>query len=500
MPLKPSWQTKIEIGTPGQRITVLLDTGSSELWVNPDCDTVTSPTGQSQCLTFGQYHPANSTTPAVGPFGSRTISYGDPSDPGTQTSAAVEYYADAIAILGGKHGGDPIGRITNQTFGVVVESHGTSQGILGLAPDLKTGFDGDQPYSLLLNSLAEQGVIAKRLFSLDLRHADAAEGAVIYGGLDRGKFSGNLAAVPLTKGTDGLFRLSVDLASISMSLPDRNHTYPFPAASRNVMLDSGTTLSRLHAKLADPILRDLGARDSPEDNHYLAPCALRASNSTITFAFGDDSRAQVRVPLSDFILDLRPSTSDMDDWCYVGLMPTKHQQVLGDSFLRAGYFVFDWDERVVHVAQAANCGDKIIAIEGDEDLTKLAGLCEAEWAKGEDADGKQSSPNPLASMKGKQAYTTAYTVTSCPTATPDCETGRVVTKTVEASLAAGTTSAASLPSSKSSAGEAEEADPASTVGSDADSAARQVCTAAGASMYLAYLSASIAASVAYLTL
>lgn len=187
--------TKVMIGTPGQLVSVLLDTGSSELWVNPDCSTAPSSSQAKQCSLAGQYNPRNSRTPPTGPFGGRRLNYGDPSDPSTQTSAEISYYSDAITMSAGV--------VINQTFGVVTKSDGISTGIMGLAPDLSNGFTPDEPYSLLLNSLADQGGIQSRVFSLDLRHSSADNGALVYGGLDRGKFIGQLQSVPLTNGAKG---------------------------------------------------------------------------------------------------------------------------------------------------------------------------------------------------------------------------------------------------------------------------------------------------------
>ena len=164
------------------------------------------------------------------------------------------------------------------------------------------------------------------------------------------------------------------------------------------MLDSGTTLSRLHANAANAIYRQLGAR-SLASGYWLAPCALRETpveSGSVDFDFGNKT---LRVPLSDFILDLSPfpvaeDTNKDDDLCYVGLVLTSDQQVLGDSILRAGYFVFDWDERVVHIAQASNCDDEIVAIRPGKDITAITGLCEAAWAEEESADD-ESDGSPV---------------------------------------------------------------------------------------------------------
>ncbi|OAR02986.1 hypothetical protein LLEC1_07498, partial [Akanthomyces lecanii] len=193
------YAAQVGIGTPPQKITVLIDTGSSELWVNPDCSTARAQDAD-QCAQFGRYNPRKSRTPPVGPFGSEEINFGDTTDESTLTSVKIRYYTDNIAF--GSFG------ITNQTFGVVTESQRQSQGIMGLAPDLRAGFNSEKPYSLVLNSMAKQGVIASRVFSLDLRHADVQTGALIYGGLDRSKFIGTLEKLPMVRGLQGEARLA----------------------------------------------------------------------------------------------------------------------------------------------------------------------------------------------------------------------------------------------------------------------------------------------------
>ncbi|KAH8654306.1 aspartic peptidase domain-containing protein, partial [Ilyonectria robusta] len=186
------YAAEIEFGTPPQPVVVLVDTGSNELWVNPDCNTAPSLEQEAQCKSFGEYNPDKSSTPPIGPFGKETINYGDASDPTTHTSATIRYYTETLGFGGSN--------ITNQTFGIVETWNGISQGILGLSPDLRGGFDSDKPYSLVLTSMADQGVINSRAFALDLRHSEAETGAVIYGGLDRNKLIGELEKTPSSLG------------------------------------------------------------------------------------------------------------------------------------------------------------------------------------------------------------------------------------------------------------------------------------------------------------
>lgn len=349
----------VGFGNPAQPITVLIDTGSSELWVNPDCTTAKLPTQQAQCPKFGRYDPQKSTTPPIGPFDNKVINYGDPTDPKTRTFVNMTYYSDDLTFGNLK--------IKNQTFGAVTSSKGQAQGILGLAPNTRDGFKKEGKYSLVLNSMAKQGLINSRAFSLDLRHSDVDTGALIYGGIDRSKFIGNLEKLPLVNGSAGEFRLAVNMNTIAVNVKGKAaKTIKMPQNATSVMLDSGTTVSRLLREVALPIFEALGGKDDGFGN-YRVPCSVRESEGSVDFGFGN---TVVKVPYKDFV----KQTSNV---CYIGVHMTSDQQILGDSVLRAGYFVFDWDNQVVHIAQAANCGksDIVVIGKGADSVSNVKGTC-----------------------------------------------------------------------------------------------------------------------------
>ncbi|KAK1252504.1 hypothetical protein MKX08_003691 [Trichoderma sp. CBMAI-0020] len=440
---------EIGLGTPPQNVTVLVDTGSSELWVNPDCSNAPSRQQEQQCQTLGQYNPNRSRTPPVGPFGSEEINYGDPSDSSTQTSVDITYYADVLSF----------GRtqVKNQTFGVVTSSEGQAQGIMGLAPDVRGGFPGDEPYSLLLNTMADQGVIASRVFSLDLRHASSETGAIIYGGLDRSKFIGSLEARPIVPGIQGETRLAVNLTTLGLTL-DQSQSFNLRSADTNVMLDSGTSLTRMHSAAAIPILEALGAQSDGE-GYYYVPCSTRNAGGSVDFGFGSKT---VRVAFSDFILSAGDSSGDGsgdddDALCYVGLVLTTDQQILGDTVLRAGYFVFDWDNKQVHIAQAADCGSSdIVAVsKGTDAVPNVQGNCNANAATftgtgGPTATRATSNSGPTGTT------TTVFTVTSCPVFDIGCKTGVVTTQTIGQAEATASPSATSTGGGSGSGGGDED--------------------------------------------
>jgi hypothetical protein len=163
----------------------------------------------------------------------------------------------------------------------------------------------------------------------------------------------------------------VALSTIGLTAGDQFVSYEVGAADANVMLDCGTTISRLHAAIARPILNELGAQSSGE-GYWLAPCEIRQIRGGVDFGF---SGKNIQVPYSDFILNQSVQTN-VGPYCFVGVVITESQQILGDSFMRAGYFVFDWDNQKVHLGQAANCGSEIVTIgSGVDSVPTVTGNC-----------------------------------------------------------------------------------------------------------------------------
>jgi len=81
-------ETTVDIGTPAQRVKVIVDTGSYELWVNPQCDRSADP---ALCRTYGHYNPQLSSTATENRTRPFSAVYG--------TGAAKgRYYVDSVGI------------------------------------------------------------------------------------------------------------------------------------------------------------------------------------------------------------------------------------------------------------------------------------------------------------------------------------------------------------------------------------------------------------------
>jgi hypothetical protein len=86
----------VQLGTPGQTVVVQIDTGSAELWVDPQCATAAE-SQQALCQNYGYYDPDSSSS-AQGPADETGgVAYGDGSN------ATFAYFQDTVT-LGGKPG------------------------------------------------------------------------------------------------------------------------------------------------------------------------------------------------------------------------------------------------------------------------------------------------------------------------------------------------------------------------------------------------------------
>ncbi|KAK3504129.1 aspartic peptidase domain-containing protein [Neurospora crassa] len=353
--LGTTYTIDIDIGTPPQTVTLILDTGSPDLWVNPQCET----SGQEKyCNSFRQFDYTKSKT--IQDLGAADIlKYG-------KGNVTIEYVTDDVIIGSAK--------IKSQILGIGFESIDIPLGILGLSPSVSA--DGTSPYPYLLDSMASQGIISSRAFSLDLRSIDNPSGAIIFGGVDLGKFSGSLAKLPMldpSQTPSGVDRYWIVLSGVGMTYPDGEEVES-EEIGVPVFLDSGGTLSRLPETIFQAIGDSFpGSQYDPESGFYIVDCAVAEQAGSVDFIFGSSgsrSSKKIRVPYGDFVWEVQTGV------CVVGVLPTDDEPVFGDSFLRAAYVVFDQDNRNLHLAQAANCGEQIVEIgSGQDAVPSSTGKC-----------------------------------------------------------------------------------------------------------------------------
>jgi len=193
----------ITIGTPPQPFEVLLDTGSSNLFV-PNADA-------AACLNFtcpaGSLDTADSST-----FNLRTdlpifkIEYVDGS------TVVGNYSADTVSFGNAT--------LSNFTFAIANQiqvspsegSQGAQYGIMGVSydgqetdacPGEQEGCPGGFEIPSVPDALYTQGYIGSRSYSLYLDTIEELKGSILFGGVDTAKFTGELVALATQRDISG---------------------------------------------------------------------------------------------------------------------------------------------------------------------------------------------------------------------------------------------------------------------------------------------------------
>lgn len=205
--------------------------------------------------------------------------------------------------------------VTDQVFGLNNLSYSIPICILGLSPSPSII---DIRYSLVLDSMVSQGLIASRAFSLDLRSVDSPTGSLIFGGVDTGKYTGELAKLPIVDPADkpsGAIRYWINMISVGLTIPNGNSGL-LASGELPVFLDSGGTLSRFPNETFFAI-GDVfpGAVWNETVGYYLVDCDASNQTGSVDFGFGEDMDAKViSVAYKDFIWNL-----PTDDACVLGV-------------------------------------------------------------------------------------------------------------------------------------------------------------------------------------
>ncbi|RCI16996.1 putative aspartyl protease [Ophiocordyceps polyrhachis-furcata BCC 54312] len=344
------YSIEVKLGTPPQAVSVNFDTGSDEFWVNPVCG---KSSDAAFCSSFGRF---NGSQTFVDVHRNGTVNYGT-------GFAKVEYGYDFMQLGSA--------RVSQQLVGVATDSEFAVTGILGAGPSL----DGwKSPFPTIIDNLATQGFTKSRAFSLDIRSLESHRGSVVFGGIDVQKFRGKLEKrpiIPAAQSPDGLTRYWVYLDGLSMNLPNGSKVAVLDKDNgQAVLLDSGYTVSTLPDAIFSKILAAFPTAQPPAagDNLYRVPCDLSAARGSLDFRFG---KTRIRVLYSDFIW--RQATGKS---CVLGAARDDNFPVLGDTFLRAAYVVYDWDNRNIHLAPSHDCGSRLVPIgSGPDAVPSVAGEC-----------------------------------------------------------------------------------------------------------------------------
>lgn len=331
------YYANLTLGTPAQNLRLHIDTGSSDLWVNT-AESAFCSSRQNPCEggTF-DYQRSSTLTRVNNEF---NISYVDGS------GAAGSYVADTLGF------GDV--QLQQFQFGIG-ESSSSEQGVLGIGyalNEVQVNRAGLQPYPNLPVALVDGGYIRSNAYSLWLNDLDASEGMILFGGVNTAKYEGDLATLPIIRAYGYYIELTIALTGVTVDgTASTSSNLPAP-----LLLDSGSTLMYLPDDIVQQIYNRIQAVYVEEVGAAYASCSLQNQDKTIDFTF---SGKTIKVPYNELFLDAgtdrngNPLTFQNGDVaCLFGIAPAGDSSpILGDTFLRSAYVVYDLDNNQISLAQ-----------------------------------------------------------------------------------------------------------------------------------------------------
>ncbi|TVY36712.1 Vacuolar protease A [Lachnellula subtilissima] len=317
--LNAQYFSEITIGTPPQTFKVVLDTGSSNLWVpSSEC-------GSIACYLHTKYDSSSSSTYKKNGT-SFEIRYGS----GSLSGFVSE---DAMTI------GDL--KIKDQIFAEATEEPGLAfafgrfDGILGLGFDTISVNKIPPPFY----NMIEQGLLDDPVFAFYLGNADSEgdESEATFGGVNKDHYTGKITEIPLRR--KAYWEVDLDAITFGDSTAELENT--------GVILDTGTSLIALPSTLAELLNKEIGAKKG-YNGQYTVDCAKRDSLPDMAFTL---SGYNFSITPFDYILEVQGSCISS----FMGMdfpEPVGPLAILGDAFLRKWYSVYDLGKGTVGLAAA----------------------------------------------------------------------------------------------------------------------------------------------------
>jgi hypothetical protein len=316
-----------------------IDTGSSDLWCNSASSSLCQQNPDT-CTSSGTYDSSSSSTYKF-VNSNFNISYVDGS------GASGDYVTDTLSI-GGQ-------TLSNFQFGVGTTST-SSEGVLGIgytSNEIQVNRNQQQAYPNLPAAMLNAGLIQSNAYSLWLNDLEAGTGQILFGGVNTAKYSGSLQTVPIIQEYGSYYEFIIALTGVGIGSTSATTSSSLPAP---VLLDSGSSLMYLPNDLTTEIYNQVNAVYDSNAGAAYVDCSLASNSSSISFSF---SGATISVAYSELVLSAGTNSDGQQltfsngvSACIFGIAPADSSTpVLGDTFLRSAYVVYDLDNNEISLAQ-----------------------------------------------------------------------------------------------------------------------------------------------------
>lgn len=284
----------------------------------------------SPCAGSGTYE-ANSSSTYSYISSNFNITYVDGS------TATGDYVSDTFTI-----GGTTLSQLQ---FGIGYTST-SPEAILGVgyeANEVQAGQQGVK-YNNLPAQLVAEKKIQSNAYSLWLNDLSASTGSILFGGVDSDQYHGTLETLPIETEFGEFAEFFITLTGLALG----SSTIASDLALA-VLLDSGSSLTYLPDSMVENIYQQTGAQYISSQQAAYVPCGMISNTTTIDFTF---TSVTISVTMAELIITGGVPPSDDSAACLFGIAPSlSSSAVLGDTFLRSAYVVYDLDNNEISLAQ-----------------------------------------------------------------------------------------------------------------------------------------------------
>ncbi|KAL0579702.1 aspartic proteinase precursor [Marasmius crinis-equi] len=317
--MNAQYYSEITIGTPPQSFKVVLDTGSSNLWVpSAKCTSIA-------CFLHSKYDSSASST--YKPNGtSFEIHYGSGSMEGLVCN-------DKVTIGDLTIEGQDFGEATKEPG--LAFAFGKFDGIFGLGYDTISVKHMTPPFYNMIN----QKLIDEPVFSFRLGSSEDDGGEAMFGGIDKSAYTGDLTYIPVRR--KAYWEVELEEVAFGDDSLELENT--------GAAIDTGTSLIALPSDMAEMLNAQIGAKKS-WNGQYTVDCAKVPSLPDLTFKFGGKP---FPIKATDYILEVQGTCISSFTGLDINMPDGGSLWIIGDVFLRKWYTVYDLGRNAVGFAKAA---------------------------------------------------------------------------------------------------------------------------------------------------
>lgn len=206
-------------------------------------------------------------------------------------------------------------------------------------------------YKNLPVMMKQTGAIDYTSYALSLPSKGSGNGSLLFGAIDHSKYDGSLYTIPLVNtyeeyGMPEILEFDVTLYGIGIQDNKKEKQQPIATSNIPALLDSGTTYTYLPKSMLHDLVSTIDiSYDTSLYGFYYVRCS-QLEKQNIVFDFGG---VHISIPAKNFI-----ETEDIEDKCSLSLLATSsNATILGESFLRSVYVVYDLEKLEISLAEAS---------------------------------------------------------------------------------------------------------------------------------------------------